>query len=244
MAKTVTLTCKGCNCNFEVQYKLRKQKYCTRECVNKSYAGEGNPAYGKAYRTKESHPEWAKKISETSVEREINKGDKNGMKNPDVAKRQGQTRSYKFASDPSWKEKASKTTRDAWASGKYNHSPVGRCKWFDHVKPNGEIVKLQGTWEVVFAHHMDSLCIEYKSHEGRLKYYDAAGNEKSYYPDFYVPMWDVYIDVKGAFFEDIQKEKFDHVFASNPNVKIFLVTKEVFKSFGIDITKATKEALQ
>lgn len=240
MAK-ILLTCKGCNSNFEVPRKLRKQKYCTRDCVNRSYAGIGNPAYGKTYRTKETHPEWAQKISTTSSEREINKGSKNGMKNPEVAKRQGRTRSQKFASDATWKEKASKVMRDAWLSGKYDHAPVGRCKWYDHMKPNGNVVKLQGTWEVVLARHMDSLQVEYCAHRGRMLYTDSEGAERSYHPDFYIPMWDVYIDVKSAFFSTIQKKKFDQIRASNLDVNICLVTREDFEQMGIDVLKAAKE---
>lgn len=240
MAK-VTLTCVGCSNLFEVKYKLRKQKYCTRECVNKSYAGSGNPAFGKTYRTKESHPEWAEKIRSTSSERGINKGEKNGMKNSEVAKRQGKTRSNKFANDPAWKEKASKVMRDAWLSGKYDHSPVGRCKWYNHVKPNGEIIKLQGTWEVVLARHMDVIEVDYETHKGRISYTDGNSFERSYYPDFYVPMWDAYIDVKGAFFTELQKQKFEFIKSSNPDINICLVTKEDFKHMGIDVMKASKE---
>lgn len=178
MAK-VTLTCKGCSCSFEVNYKLRKQKYCSRDCVNRSFAGSGNPSFRKVYRTKETHPEWAEKISKTSTEREINSGDKNGMKKPDVAKRQGQTRSHKFATDPEWSKRTSRYVRKAWAEGKFDHAPVGRCKWYDHTKPDGSTVKLQGTWEVVFARHLDRLNIEYEAHRGTIKYL-YEGVERSY----------------------------------------------------------------
>jgi hypothetical protein len=235
MAK-VTLTCKGCSCIFEVNYKLRKQKYCSRDCINQSFVGSGNPSFGKVYRTKETHPEWAEKISKTSTEREINSGDKNGMKKPDVAKRQGQTRSHKFATDPSWKERYSKPMRDAWASGKYENVPVGRCKWYVHIKPDNSTVKLQGTWEVVFARHMDRLNIEYESHRGTIKYF-YRGVERSYYPDFYIPAMNVYVDVKGAFFNELQRDKFSSIKECNPNIEIYLVTKEVFRDLGIDIQR-------
>lgn len=243
MAKFI-LVCKGCSCKFEVNYKLRKQKYCTRDCVNKSFKGSGNPAYGKTYRTKETHPEWAQKVSSTSKERGINKGSKNGMKNPEVAKRQGQTRSQKFSSDPAWKEIASRVMREAWESGKYDHVPVGRCKWYNHTRPDGELVKLQGTWEVVFARHMDSLNLDYHAHKGRLTYIDLNGAERSYYPDFYIPMWDTYIDVKGAFFTDLQKQKFNFIKSSNPDINICLIGKEKFREMGIDVLKESKEILK
>ena len=235
----VILTCKGCSCTFEVNYKLRKQKYCTRDCVNRSFAGSGNPSFGKTYRTKDSHPDWAEKISKTSTDREINKGDKNGMKKPDVAKRQGKTRSHKFATDPTWSKRTSEYVRKAWAAGKYDHTPVGRCKWYSHTKPDGTKVKLQGTWEVVFARHMDGLGIAYEAHKGAIKYFQSK-IERSYLPDFYVPAMDLYVDVKGAFFDELHREKFDWIKKSNPDINIYLLTKKEFLSLGIDVTKESK----
>ena len=239
----INLICKSCSKQFVVKYKSRKQKYCSRECVNNSFSGTGNPAYGKTYRSKETNPEWAQKISKTLVEREINKGNKNGMKNPEVAARQGKTRSHKFSSDPTWKENASKARRDAWKSGKYDLSPVGRCKWFDHIKPDGSLVKLQGTWEVVFAKHMDSIGIEYIAHQGIIKYLDDKLIERSYLPDFYIPSLDVYVDVKGSFFHDIQSRKFEKIKESNPELLIFLVTKNEFFNMGIDVIKESKKVI-
>jgi hypothetical protein len=134
--------------------------------------------------------------------------------------------------------------REAWESGKYDHVPVGRCKWYDHTKPNGELVKLQGTWEVVFARHMDSLNLNYHAHRGRLTYLDAKGVERSYYPDFYIPMWDTYVDVKGVFFTDIQRNKFDQIREANPGSSVVLITKEDFKQMGIDVLKESKELLK
>src|SRR5574342_1179032 len=50
-------------------------------------AGERSPTYGKAYRTKETDPAWAVKISNTLKEQKHSVGDKNPMKDPDVAAR-------------------------------------------------------------------------------------------------------------------------------------------------------------
>ena len=79
--KLVNLTCVTCNKAFEV-YSFRKT--CSKECLKKlqikMFSGKNNPAYGKVYRTKETHPEWAAKVSKTAKERKINSGDKNGMK--------------------------------------------------------------------------------------------------------------------------------------------------------------------
>jgi 23S rRNA G2445 N2-methylase RlmL len=59
-------------------------------------------------------------------------------------------------------------------------------------------------------------------------------------PDFYVPAMDLYVDVKGAFFDELHKEKFDWIKKSNPDINIYLLTKKEFLSLGIDVTKESK----
>jgi hypothetical protein len=235
--ENVKIICKNCLKEFFVKFKLRKQKYCSRECVNVSLSGAGNPAYGKTYRSKKTNPEWAEKISKTSIEREINRGEKNGMKNPEVAARQGRTRSQKFASDPSWKEKASLAARENWKNGKYDFSPVGKCKWYEHKKQTGELVKLQGTWEVVFAKYLESQGIDYLAHKGYFKYFDENLLERTYFPDFYLPIFNVYVDVKGSYFNDLNGKKFESIKQSNPELILILITKKEFLELGINITK-------
>ncbi len=237
----IDLVCQKCSKIFTVKFKSRNRKYCSRKCVNEAFVGEGNPAYGKTYRTKETCPEWVEKISKTLIEREINKGNKNGMKNPEVAARQGKTRSHKFLSDPTWKEKASKARIHAWKTGKYDFANVGRCKWFDHTKKDGSKIKLQGTWEVVFANHMDNLGIDYVAHKGIIKYNDEKSIERSYLPDFYIPGLDIYVDVKASFFHDFQRKKFEKIKESNPDLIIFLITKNEFLDMGIDILKESRK---
>lgn len=239
----VTLFCKQCNNEFIVKYKCRKRKFCSKICLNASLCGSGNPSYRKTYRTKETHPDWAKKISVTSKDREINKGDKNGMKNIEVRKRQSKTRSYKFATDPTWKENVSKSVKALWEKGVYDNVSVGKCKWYNHIKPDGTNIKLQGTWEVVFAKHMDKMHIEYDAHKGKIKYFQD-GKERSYMPDFYIPSINLYVDVKGAFFDFLQFEKFNCIKKSNPEINIFLVTKSVFQELNIDISKESMKILK
>ena len=142
-----------------------------------------------------------------------------------------------FKEDPSFKQKVSTYIRKAWADGKFDNVPVGQCKWYNHTRLNGEVIKLQGTWEVVLAQHMDNLGLDYVTHKGKISYTDDNNIERSYHPDFCVPMWDAYIDVKGAFFTDLQKQKFDFIKSSNPDVNICLIGKEKFREMGIDVLK-------
>lgn len=67
----------------------------------------------------------------------------------------------------------------------------GRVKTYIH---NG--VKLKGKWELEVAKWLDSLSIIWQQIEKPFPYY---WNEKwhSYFPDFYIPSYDIYIEVKG-----------------------------------------------
>lgn len=165
----------------------------------------------------------------------------NPMKRLDVAKRMSKSRSKRFRDDPTFKEKVAAYTRKAWADGKYDGVRVGQCAWYKHTKLDGTVVKLQGTWEVVFAQFLDSLGIEYEAHRGRILYVDNLGINRSYYPDFYVPMWNAYIDVKGAMFYDLQLNKMQCIRRSNPDKFIEIVTREYFDSIELDVRKLSSE---
>lgn len=67
---------------------------------------------------------------------------------------------------------------------------VGRVKNIDY---NG--VKLKGNWEVIVAKWLDNLGLEWE-HETKAFEYEWNG-KRLYFPDFYIPSLDKYIEVKG-----------------------------------------------
>lgn len=118
----------------------------------------------------------------------------------------------------------------------------GRCKWYDHVRPDGSIVKLQGTWEVALARRLDELGVAYVAHEGRWPY-TLDGVERSYYPDFHVPMWGVTIDVKGVFWDECGSQKYDAVRAANREKTLVIATRELLEEWGVDVVGTQRELL-
>lgn len=235
--------CQQCGREFEFHSspaKVKKRKYCSNKCAGESYKirfkGRKDPPGAKRM-NKIDNPEWAAKISKTSKERSVNVGEKNGMKNPEARVKASKTRRERITSDPEYRKHLSKKTREAWEDGKFDHVSVGCCKWYEHIRPDGTIVKLQGTWEVIFARWLDSNDVKYDAHRGRISYVDKNGETHNYYPDFYVLNEDCYYDVKGAFFDDLQRQKFESIRSSNPRLKLRLITKEVFSDLGIDINK-------
>ena len=67
---------------------------------------------------------------------------------------------------------------------------VGRVK---NIEYKG--VKLKGSWELLFAQWLDKNSIEWK-HEAKAFEYEWNGS-RLYFPDFYLPQLDLYVEVKG-----------------------------------------------
>lgn len=194
MSNRVTLTCKGCEVDFNVPYKSRNsRRYCSRECYLLNCGGKNNPAYNKTYRTKITHPEWAAKIRKST--KGINRGDKNGMKNPTTRAKMSKTRREKVTSDPQYRKMLSEHMTKAWKNGKYDHVNVGKCKWYSYTKKDGSTCKLQGTWELKYAKWLDEHDVQFIAHRGRISYV-LNGNDRAYYPDFYLVNDNLYVDVK------------------------------------------------
>lgn len=164
---------KQCHCGktFFLKWHTRFQRTCCKIC---------------------RHTAQAKVVKKLMIEN-------NPMKNSDVSLRVSKTRSKRFKEDSEFSKKVSEYTRKTWAEGKYDGVKTGKCKWYDHKTLSGKIVKLQGTWEVAFARRLDELRVDYIAHVGRWDYFDSKNVKRSYYVDFYIPMWDAFIDVKGVF---------------------------------------------
>lgn len=73
----------------------------------------------------------------------------------------------------------------------------GRCKKYLHSSPIAGDVKLDGTWEVKVAEHLDKLGVVWKRNRERFSYIRPDGKSATYQPDFYVEDWCTYLEVKG-----------------------------------------------
>lgn len=101
----------------------------------------------------------------------------------------------------------------------------GRSKWYEVA---GQSV--QGTWERNVATKFEQLSIQWiklKTNKDTLKY-KMNGKIRSYTPDFYLPDYDVYVEVKGFWWGD-DKEKMRIVLETYPDKNIFIVEKEEYE---------------
>jgi hypothetical protein len=103
----------------------------------------------------------------------------------------------------------------------------GRAKWYEVA---GQ--KVQGTWERNVALKLEELGIEWKklkTHRDILEY-SMDGKVRSYTPDFYLPYYDLFLEVKGYWWGK-DKEKMDIVAKTYPNKKIVVLEKEQYEKF-------------
>jgi len=80
-------------------------------------------------------------------------------------------------------------------------------------------VWLDSTWEFALAQKLDELSVQWERDTGkhRFDYIDANGKVRNYYPDFFIPSLDLYIEVKGYWTSETRhkmlsvKERHKHV---------------------------------
>jgi hypothetical protein len=82
----------------------------------------------------------------------------------------------------------------------------GRCKKYDYESPVAGKIKVDGTWELKVAKHLDALGIVWQRNKKRFPYVRPDGKQATYQPDFYVDEWNSFIEVKG-YETDLDKAK-------------------------------------
>lgn len=101
----------------------------------------------------------------------------------------------------------------------------GRAKWYE---VSGQ--KVQGTWERDIALKFEDLGIKWKklkTNRDTLEYV-MDGKIRHYTPDFYLPDYDVLLEVKGHWWGR-DREKMDIVIETHKDKNIVLIEKEQFQ---------------
>jgi len=93
---------------------------------------------------------------------------------------------------------------------------------------------MDSTWETVMAMRLDELNVEWKRDENmKLEYRSKTGRKRNYIPDFYLPAYDVYIEVKG-YWTDAAKYKMKDVQKRNPVKILILESLEEISNVNIE----------
>jgi hypothetical protein len=92
------------------------------------------------------------------------------------------------------------------------------------VEYNG--VWMDSSWEVRLAQRLDSLGISWERPDP-LPYTDIHGKKRNYFPDFYLPEYDVYLDPKNPAAYENQKEKIKVLLQQYKNIVILTTLASV-----------------
>lgn len=98
-------------------------------------------------------------------------------------------------------------------------------KTLPYKKPDGTIINLDSSYERILAEWLDKNNIEWTRPEP-LNWIDTNGISHHYFPDFYIPSKDLYLDPKNEYCFNAQKEKIQYILNHYPNVK-FLHEKDL-----------------
>lgn len=243
----VVLRCDTCGVEHsrtQKHYKNMKKKY--EDLFNQDYCNtcwrhilNNRPGYRERMRDSVSkhYSSPAGEITKQKISKAlkgVNAGDKNGMKRPEVRKKVSETRTQ-MMKDPNERLKYRQPSIDAHARGCYIGTKCGQTKWYDYAHSNGTTYKVQGTWELKFIEWLDKNDIVFECHKGRIPFIDHDGVSRNYYPDFFLVESQTYIDIKGDFWFNKSKQKFDTIFAQYPNLKLEIYRKSKLLELGIDV---------
>jgi hypothetical protein len=115
--------------------------------------------------------------------------------------------------------------RDRLSEKQSLNNSGGKCKWYN---VNG--VKVQGSWERDIALKLSEMQIEWvkpKTNKFIFKY-KINNKTKSYSPDFYLPKFDVYLEIKGYWWGN-DRVKMKLIKEQYPTKKIVIIEKEEYK---------------
>ncbi len=75
---------------------------------------------------------------------------------------------------------------------------------------DGSTIKLESSWEIDLANWLDQQHIEW-IRPTHLAWTDSVGNNRKYFPDFYLPKHNLYLDPKNDYHASQQLEKLQYI---------------------------------
>jgi len=98
-----------------------------------------------------------------------------------------------------------------------------------YTKKDGSIVNLDSSWEEALAIRLDMLNIEW-IRPTPIKWIDSKGKSRNYFPDFYLPKFELFLDPKNPIAMKQQHEKVSWL-KSNVKNLIFLESLEEIEQY-------------
>ncbi len=101
---------------------------------------------------------------------------------------------------------------------------------------DGTVVLLDSSWEECLAKRLDELDVLWIRPKIPLKWIDHQNKDHNYFPDFYLPKFDIYLDPKNPIVYIKQQEKINYLLKNYKNI-YFLKTLEECKHFNAPVAQ-------
>lgn len=174
-----------------------------------------------------------KKASEACVGRVVSEETRNLLSRNMLGKYKGKNNHFygKKHSEKS-KEKISQAARNS------NHRRLVRSTR-EYITISGDIVLLDSSWEEELARQLDKVGIVWERPVCPIKWVDKNNQIRNYFPDFYLPEFNVYLDPKNSEAYKNQEEKINWLLDNRSDI-IFLNTLKECKEFtGVRLMEKT-----
>ena len=86
-------------------------------------------------------------------------------------------------------------------------------------------ILLESSWELALATRLDNIGVEW-TRPAPIPWTDKEGLKHNYFPDFYLPEYDLYLDPKNPQARKVQKKKLEILLTQYKNIVILLTKKE------------------
>lgn len=107
----------------------------------------------------------------------------------------------------------------------------GRSKFHGSYYAN---VWMDSSWETLLAQQLDQLHIRWVRGDAAFLYIDNVGKQRKYHPDFFLPDFDVYLEVKG-YWTDLVRHKIKDAQQRNSFRLIILDSLDKILAFNADV---------
>lgn len=94
-----------------------------------------------------------------------------------------------------------------------------------YISPTAGKVWLESSWEFLCAQVLDQNLITWSRPKDGFLWIDLQGKDHKYYPDFYIPDRDLYLDPKNSYRQRLDKLKIDTVRKMH-NINLLILNKE------------------
>lgn len=101
----------------------------------------------------------------------------------------------------------------------------------EYKRKDGSLVMLDSSWEECLAKRLDDINVDWIRPISPIKYTCINGKLRNYFPDFYLPKFDLYLDPKNPIAMRVQQEKIN-ILLKKMNNLILLTTLEECKIYS------------